>query len=192
MEILTTNCWWSTRSNGPGIHLPWRNSTFPGREFSGLFPARMILPTELRTRFGADIKAFASRNSVKKLKRVGEARKSRTLQTNKSPSDQDNGLEDGASSGDDFIHNNREMSSVDNMDTKNSINIPSRSAVLQACTVTSGLIAALGLVIRQVSHIASMEGLPIHDCSTEVSCINFHAHLYCKLVVEHLISSLFD
>lgn len=25
----------------------------------------------------------------------------------------------------------------------------------------------------QVSHVASVEGLPILDCSTEVSCINF-------------------
>jgi len=44
----------------------------------------------------------------------------------------------------------------DNLDTslnpaaKNSNPFPSRSAVLQACIITSGLIAALGLVIRQV------------------------------------------
>jgi len=44
----------------------------------------------------------------------------------------------------------------DNLDTslnpaaKNSNPLPSRSAVLQACIITSGLIAALGLVIRQV------------------------------------------
>ncbi|XP_047161424.1 uncharacterized protein LOC124831473 [Vigna umbellata] len=63
----------------------------------------------------------------------------------------------------------------DNLDTslnpaaKNSDPFPSRSAVLQACIITSGLIAALGLVIRQLSHVASVEGLPILDCSTEVS-----------------------
>ncbi|XP_027332190.1 uncharacterized protein LOC113847348 isoform X5 [Abrus precatorius] len=44
-----------------------------------------------------------------------------------------------------------------------------KSAVLRACTITSALIAAFGIVIRQVSHVASVEGLPILDCSTEVS-----------------------
>lgn len=33
---------------------------------------------------------------------------------------------------------------------QNSNFVPSRSAVLRACTITSGLIAALGIVIRQV------------------------------------------
>lgn len=41
--------------------------------------------------------------------------------------------------------------------------------MLQACILTSGLIAAFGTVIRQVSHVASIEGLPVLDCSTEVS-----------------------
>lgn len=68
-------------------------------------------------------------------------------------------------------------------------NIASRSDVLQACTVTSGLIAALGILIRQVSHVASMEGLPIHDCSTEVSfgIEMWHLELITGLVI--LISS---
>ncbi|KAE9610343.1 hypothetical protein Lal_00006056 [Lupinus albus] len=67
--------------------------------------------------------------------------------------------------------------------------VPSRSAVLQACTITSGLIAALGIVIRQVSHIVSTEGLPVLDCSTEVSFgfEMWHLELIAGLVV--LISS---
>ncbi|KAL1327992.1 uncharacterized protein LOC107481844 [Arachis duranensis] len=52
---------------------------------------------------------------------------------------------------------------------KNSKFIASRSGVLQACTITSALIAALGVAIRQVSHVASAEGLPILDCSSQVS-----------------------
>ncbi|KAK7369287.1 hypothetical protein VNO80_11323 [Phaseolus coccineus] len=83
----------------------------------------------------------------------------------------------------------------DNLDTsfspaaKNSNPLPSRSAVLQACIITSGLIGALGLVIRQVSHVASVEGLPVLDCSTEVSFgFEFwHLELITGLVV--LISS---
>ncbi|KAL9329623.1 hypothetical protein ACSQ67_004626 [Phaseolus vulgaris] len=72
---------------------------------------------------------------------------------------------------------------------KNSNPLPSRSAVLQACIITSSLIGALGLVIRQVSHVASVEGLPVLDCSTEVS-FGFelwHLELIIGLVV--LISS---
>ncbi|KAK7247355.1 hypothetical protein RIF29_42236 [Crotalaria pallida] len=84
---------------------------------------------------------------------------------------------------------------VDKLDTslnpadQNSNPTPSRSAVLQACTITSGLMAALGIVIRQVSHIVSAEGLPVLDCSTEVSFgfEMWHLELIAGLVV--LISS---
>ncbi|XP_057776852.1 uncharacterized protein LOC130995543 [Salvia miltiorrhiza] len=47
--------------------------------------------------------------------------------------------------------------------------VPSRSAVLQACTFTSASIAALGLFIRQVSHFASREGWPVLDCSEDIT-----------------------
>lgn len=40
--------------------------------------------------------------------------------------------------------------------------------MLQACTVTSGLMAALGLIIRKASHVASTEGLLVPDCSIDV------------------------
>ncbi|XP_020538993.1 uncharacterized protein LOC105644727 isoform X2 [Jatropha curcas] len=72
---------------------------------------------------------------------------------------------------------------------ENSVNFPSRSDVLQACIVTSGLIAAFGVVIRQVSHVASVEGLPILDCSTAVSfdIEMWHIELIAGLVI--LISS---
>ncbi|XP_057421378.1 LOW QUALITY PROTEIN: uncharacterized protein LOC130715315 [Lotus japonicus] len=83
----------------------------------------------------------------------------------------------------------------DNLDTslnpaaQNSNPMPSRNAVLQACTITSALIAAVGIVIRQVSHVASIEGLPVLDCSTEVSFgfETWHLELITGLVV--LISS---
>ncbi|MED6168286.1 hypothetical protein PIB30_010344 [Stylosanthes scabra] len=72
---------------------------------------------------------------------------------------------------------------------KNSKLIASRSAVLQACTLTSALIAALGMAIRQVSHVASAEGLPVLDCSSQVSFgfEMWHVELITGLVV--LISS---
>ncbi|VFQ93238.1 unnamed protein product [Cuscuta campestris] len=46
---------------------------------------------------------------------------------------------------------------------------PSRRSVLRACTVTSGYIGILGLLIRQASHFASIGGLPIADCAAEIS-----------------------
>ncbi|KAJ1405360.1 RIN4, pathogenic type III effector avirulence factor Avr cleavage site [Sesbania bispinosa] len=85
----------------------------------------------------------------------------------------------------------------DNLDTSlnpaaqnsNPVPVPSRSAVLKACIITNALIANLGIVIRQLSHVASMEGLPVLDCSTEIS-FGFevwHLELIIGLVV--LISS---
>ncbi|XP_050206306.1 uncharacterized protein LOC126655940 [Mercurialis annua] len=73
--------------------------------------------------------------------------------------------------------------------SEKSVIIASRNAVLQACTVTSGLLAALGFLIRQVSHVASVEGLPILDCSAEISfgLENWHLELIIGLVI--LISS---
>ncbi|KAK7399636.1 hypothetical protein VNO78_10823 [Psophocarpus tetragonolobus] len=89
---------------------------------------------------------------------------------------------------DKFIQNDKLGTSL-NPASQNSNPLPSRSTVFQACIVTSGLIAALGIVIRQVSHVASMEGLPVLDCSTEVSFgfEMWHLELISGLVV--LISS---
>ncbi|KAL6911641.1 hypothetical protein ACP4OV_000446 [Aristida adscensionis] len=59
-----------------------------------------------------------------------------------------------------------------------------RSAVLQACTLTSGLLFAGGLVLRQASHFASLNGWPIAD-PTDVS-FNFetwHLELVAGLVI---------
>ncbi|RDX58207.1 hypothetical protein CR513_62489 [Mucuna pruriens] len=89
---------------------------------------------------------------------------------------------------DKFVQNDQLDTSL-NPVAQNSNPLPSRNAVLQACIITSGLIAALGIVIRQVSHVASVEGLPILDCSAEVS-FGFeiwHLELITGLVV--LISS---
>ncbi|KAE8772596.1 hypothetical protein D1007_55361 [Hordeum vulgare] len=63
-----------------------------------------------------------------------------------------------------------------------------RSAVLQSCTLTSGLLLAAGLLLREASHVASSNGLPFAD-PTAVS-FNFetwHLELVAGLVI--LISS---
>lgn len=86
---------------------------------------------------------------MKKLRKDRQARKNLTLQTNKIAPNEDNGLEDRFPSEDDSVPDNK-VSPIDNLAAQGSITIPSRGAVLQACTVTSGLIAALGIIIRQV------------------------------------------
>nr|XP_015894485.2 uncharacterized protein LOC107428466 isoform X3 [Ziziphus jujuba var. spinosa] len=99
-------------------------------------------------------RAFASRKSFKKLKKDG-------TQKRKSVTD--------SSSSDDYGQDDKKVDPSENLIEQKLISIPSRSSVLQACTVTSGLIAAFGIIIRQVSHLASVEGLPILDCSSKVS-----------------------
>ncbi|XP_040968005.1 uncharacterized protein [Gossypium hirsutum] len=115
------------------------------------------------TKFSA--RAFASRKPMKKSRREGRPSKSFTLQTKETLPEDINGLADMHPSNDGNTNNGKSVDST----PPDIISIPSRSNVLQACTITSGLIAALGLIIRQLSHVGSMEGLPILDCSTEVS-----------------------
>ncbi|KAK8643483.1 hypothetical protein V6N13_012779 [Hibiscus sabdariffa] len=110
------------------------------------------------------VRTFASRKSTNKSRREGRPSKSFSLQTKETLPEDNNVLAETNPSKDD-INNGKSVDSA----PQDSISFPSRSNVLQACTITSGLIAALGLIIRQVSHVGSMEGLPIHDCSMEVS-----------------------
>ncbi|KAH7856845.1 hypothetical protein Vadar_006134 [Vaccinium darrowii] len=138
-----------------------------------------------RTAKICSIRAFASQKSVKNFRKQREAQKNLTSQLNRSSLDESDRLAPGV----DNVEDINNESSVENLDGQKSVNMPSRGAVLQACTVTSGLIAALGIVIRQVSHVASAEGWPILDCSTEVS-LSFqlwHLQLITGLVI--LISS---
>lgn len=59
-----------------------------------------------------------------------------------------------------------------------------RSAVLQACTLTSGLLLAGGLLLREASHLASINGWPIAD-PTDVSFSfeTWHLELVAGLVI---------
>ncbi|PVH63352.1 hypothetical protein PAHAL_2G010900 [Panicum hallii] len=77
-----------------------------------------------------------------------------------------------------------EVNSEDVAATDDQISGAPRSAVLQACTLTSGLLLAGGLLLRQVSHLASLNGWPIAD-PTDVS-FNFetwHLQLVAGLVI---------
>ncbi|KAA8533250.1 hypothetical protein F0562_033217 [Nyssa sinensis] len=190
MGFLAMNCGWRTKTSYPSTtFLPSTNSTFTCRKFCGSYVSPKFIPTKLCYGFGAKIRAFASRNSVKKPRRQREAQNNVIIQSNKNQSNEYDGQADRSPSGDESVQDNSKMSSFDNLDAQKSITIPSRSAVLQACTATSGLIAALGVIIRQVSHVASVEGLPILDCSAEVSFSleMWHLQLITGLVI--LISS---
>ncbi|KAG6713791.1 hypothetical protein I3842_05G171500 [Carya illinoinensis] len=151
MTLLTINCWRSRTKHFSTTLLPCRSSTFNGGELLHLYGVQKFLPAKLFNGFRLNTRAFASRNSVRKSRRDVQPPKSEADNT---PTN---------------VQVDSMVSSSENSAAQSSSIIPSRSTVLQACAVTSGLIAALGIIIRQVSHVASLEGLPILDCSTEVS-----------------------
>lgn len=86
-------------------------------------------------------RTYARRKSLKKLKRVGQLQNSSTAlqSTDMSLAEEREGLSDKPPAEDNSVGAGQ-----------NTVSIPSRSDVLQACTVTSGLMAALGVFIRQV------------------------------------------
>lgn len=121
--------------------------------------------------FRPNTMAFASRNSV---------RKSRRDDVQPPKSEADNTTTN--------VQVDSMVSSFENSAAQNSSTIPSRSTVLQACTVTSGLIAALGIIIRQVVLLSCV--------TTFVLCYAFVPELFpwnlgCYLVITHILSALF-
>ncbi|PPR94908.1 hypothetical protein GOBAR_AA25761 [Gossypium barbadense] len=110
-----------------------------------LSPRNSIISTKFSAR------AFASRKPMKKSRREGRPSKSFTLQTKETLPEDINGLADMHPSNDGNTNNGKSVDST----PPDIISIPSRSNVLQACTITSGLIAALGLIIRQFNMIKS-------------------------------------
>ncbi|XP_028797818.1 uncharacterized protein LOC114753309 [Neltuma alba] len=169
MALLSPYCWCGTVKapmKAPFLSWRWPGSSFTNNEFIALWNIHQVLPTKTFRGFRHKICSFAKKSARKSIR---------------------NGQEDsGPPAKDNFVQNDK----LGTFSTsQNSTLITSRTAVLQACTITSGLLAALGLVIRQVSHIASMEGLPVLDCSSVVS-FDFemwHLELIIGLVV--LISS---
>lgn len=85
-------------------------------------------------------RAFANKKSVKKLKRDRQLRLA----------EEGNGVADRSGTAGGYVKDESKESSDDNFASQTLVTIPSRSNVLQACTVTCGLITALGAIIRQV------------------------------------------
>ncbi|CAK9312411.1 unnamed protein product [Citrullus colocynthis] len=150
MNLLTINCRCkSTNVTSTFNPLTWRNSTFMGRKDIGLCNVRRVLLRGLCSRSNVMPKVYAKRKSARKLERTNE-------EVSITSSSADDNAQD--------VKMNSSDSSKNRL-----INVSSRSSVLQACIITSGLIAALGVIIQQVSHVASIEGLPVIDCTSEVS-----------------------
>ncbi|KAL2519645.1 CAAX amino terminal protease family protein [Abeliophyllum distichum] len=138
--------------------------------------------------YKANVRAFASQKQ-KKLRRSVNIQKGKNIQPSEQLQNENDGLNVGSASENDRVQDDILMLPSDNLEVQNSVVIPSRSAVLQACTVTSCLIGALGILIRQVSHVASTEGLPIIDCSTNIT-FNFElSHLVLIMELVILVSS---
>ncbi|KAL5998324.1 hypothetical protein ACLOJK_009264 [Asimina triloba] len=113
---------------------------------------QLVMPRHLKVQspvFGADFRAFANRKSVRRTRKDWKEPKSRTLDSNKNTSNEYDELVDGSSIGGNSFSDDCEELLNDNLVVKNYTPSP-RNDVLQACIVTSGLIFALGMIIRQV------------------------------------------
>ncbi|XP_060969208.1 uncharacterized protein LOC115712725 isoform X2 [Cannabis sativa] len=161
MRSLTVNYWaTSTMFMGFATNPPHCiSSTFIGGTFKVRHYVQKALYPRFHKGFTCNPRAFARRNSVKKLKKNGKPL---------------GGVADISSKDEYGQEDDTELDPSDSSAAQKLNMVPSRGTVLQACAVTSGLIAAFGVVLRQillylVSHLASTEGLPILDCSSKVS-----------------------
>lgn len=167
MGTLTANCWWSVSCSCFPSKTHLRDALLKRGDPFGLNVAADVFSSQIQPYgFGSGIVASANRKSAKKLKRNKEQQGEVILQTSNSQFDDVSGKTENPSSENGSIRG--DFTSVVNESGGNSITIPSRGAILKACCVTSGLIAVLGLAIRQLSHAAASGGLPVFDCS-EVS-----------------------
>ncbi|URD86443.1 CAAX protease self-immunity [Musa troglodytarum] len=78
---------------------------------------------------------------------------------------------DEAPSGNDTDFSNRIELANNNLGANGSTSYPTRGQVLQACSITSGLLLALGATIRQAAHVASVEGWAVLDSSEILSSL---------------------
>lgn len=165
--MFTANCCRTVSYNRFSSKTHMRTVLLTSGDPFGINVSRNVSLAQLHPGFGARIVAFASRKSAKKLKRNKEQQGDLILQTSKSTID-DFSLKRENPFSEDDSNSRGDLTSAVNKSEGNSTTLPSRSTVLKACSVTSGLIAVLGLAIRQISHAAASGGLPVFDCS-EVS-----------------------
>lgn len=136
-----------------------------------------------------DLKASARKNLDKNLRKWRRSKQSDTSLSNKILKDEQDNIASILSIADNNVQENKDGSSLKNSEEQTTSLVPSRRTVLQACTVTSGLICTLGVIVRQSSHFLHQEGLPIIDCSTEIPFTFELWHLELILGLVALISS---
>ncbi|XP_027096923.2 uncharacterized protein [Coffea arabica] len=185
MEVVTLNCCWKSRpyNLSASVFQPL------GMEFVGPRNSAEMSPARFFSGFRVGLRVFASRNSVKKSRKKEKSQKYDTSPSNKAVLEENDAVSNTPPLADNYIQENSNTSSFNHSEAQSTLLIPSRGAVLRACTITSCLIGTLGVVIRQVSHFASTKGWPVIDASSEIS-LNFetwHLELIVGLVI--LISS---
>ncbi|XP_028552013.1 uncharacterized protein LOC110105166 [Dendrobium catenatum] len=139
-----------------------------GLENRRFFSSRIPHRTDLCGDSGAQLRAFGMWKVEKMVRSIGKTSKSRSKKYANLPPEgfersKDNTREESEDSWSAFS-----KPSMDNLSSNSSQASPTRDAVLKACTLTSGFLVALGLLIRQASHVASVEGWSILDTSAEV------------------------
>ncbi|KAL3751837.1 hypothetical protein ACJRO7_012639 [Eucalyptus globulus] len=185
MPLLTLDaCWAQAGGTSPTRFIG--ASVFKGEEFIGLNDATKHFHATCCRACRVSMSRGSVRCSVKRS-RYRRPQKSVDLDLKVDQSSSNTNVTDGSSS---TVENAPSIDVSSNSSSMNSTtSISSRSTVLQACTVTSGLMVALGAIIREASHVAFMEGLPVIDCTKEISFgfETWHLELVTGLVI--LISS---
>ncbi|XP_011086710.1 uncharacterized protein LOC105168352 [Sesamum indicum] len=169
MDLLSTNCCLRVKSRSPYFRAA---SQFLGvdREICGCSSSPNFF-TKLCCGHGGRVKALAGQNQTKRLRKRGKFQKTdKDLPQRVQIQDEYDGVDATLISGVDYVEDGNKMPSSGTSDVQStSVVVPSRTAVLQACTVTSGLMGAVGVLIRQVSHFAAREGWPVLDCSADIT-----------------------
>ena len=101
--------------------------------------------------FRVGLRVFASRNSVKKSRKKEKSQKYDTSPSNKAVLEENDAVSNTPPLADNYIQENSNTSSFNHSEAQSTLLIPSRGAVLRACTITSCLIGTLGVVIRQLN-----------------------------------------
>ncbi|XP_030449640.1 uncharacterized protein LOC115672035 [Syzygium oleosum] len=184
MPLLALDACWAQAGDTSPTHVIGA-SVFKGEEFVGLNDATKHFHATCCSACRVSTSRASVRCSVKRS-RYRRPQKSIDLDLQVDRSSSKTNVADRSSS---TVENAPSVDVSSNSSANSTTSISSRGTVLQACTVTSGLMVALGAIIREASHVAFMEGLPVIDCTKEISFgfETWHLELLTGLVI--LISS---
>ncbi|KAI3423055.1 uncharacterized protein J3R85_011347 [Psidium guajava] len=186
MPLLTLGACWAQA----GDAYPTRfvgASVFKGEEFIGLNDAANHFHATWCSACRLSRSHASVRCSAKRSRRYRRSRKTDDLDLQVDQSSSKRNVADASSS---TVENAPSVDvSANNSSSNSTTSISSRGTVLQACAVTSGFMVALGAIIREASHVAFMQGLPVIDCTKGISFgfETWHLELVTGLVI--LISS---